>query len=94
MWRQGNEEGVWFRVQVHTSPQLLKDNAKDFRGLKRVEHYIYSGQYKYVVGRTQSFNEAKVGMKAMQAKGFTDAFIVAFENGVRIDLKEALKKVK
>jgi N-acetylmuramoyl-L-alanine amidase len=94
MWRQGSEEGVWFRVQVHTSPQLLKDNAKDFRGLKRVEHYIYSGQYKYVVGRTQSFNEAKVGMRAMQAKGFTDAFIVAYENGVRIDLKEALKKVK
>jgi N-acetylmuramoyl-L-alanine amidase len=94
MWRRGNDEGVWFRVQVHTSPHLLKDNAKDFRGLKRVEHYIYSGQYKYVVGKTQSFNEAKVGMKAMQAKGFTDAFIVAFENGVRIDLKEALKKVK
>ncbi len=93
MWRQGNDEGVWFRVQVHTSPQMLKDSAKDLRGLKRVEHYIYSGQYKYVVGRTQSFNEAKVGMKAMQAKGFTDAFIVAFENGVRIDLKEALKKV-
>jgi hypothetical protein len=30
----------------------------------------------------------------LKAKGFTDAFIVAFENGVRIDLKEALKKVK
>lgn len=94
MWREGNEEGIWFKVQVHTSPQLLKESAKDFKGLKRVEHYIYSGQYKYTVGRTQSFSEAKVGMKAMQTKGFADAFIVAFENGMRIDLKEALKKVK
>ncbi len=94
MWRQGEESGIWFKVQIHTSPQLLKESAKDFRGLKRVEHYIYNGQYKYVVGRTRSFSEAKLGMKAMQAKGFTDSFIVAFENGTRIDLKEALKKVK
>ena len=94
MWRQGPDEGIWFKVQIHTSPQLLKESAKDFKGLKRVEHYIYSGQYKYVVGKTQSFNEAKAGMKAMQSKGFSDAFIVAFENGKRIDLKEALKKVK
>jgi N-acetylmuramoyl-L-alanine amidase len=94
MWRQGDEKGIWFKVQVHTSPQLLKENANDFKGLKRVDHYIYGGQYKYTVGRSQSFNEAKLGMKAMQSRGFTDAFIVAFENGTRIDLKEALKKVK
>jgi N-acetylmuramoyl-L-alanine amidase len=94
MWRQGDDDGIWFKVQVHSSPQLLKENASEFKGLKRVDHYIYGGQYKYTVGRTQSFNEAKSAMKVMHENGFSDAFIVAFENGARIDLKEALKKVK
>jgi N-acetylmuramoyl-L-alanine amidase len=94
MWRQGSENGIWFKVQVHTSPQLLKDSAPVFKGLKRIEHYIYSGQYRYTVGRTQSFNEAKEAMKTMNLRGFEDAFIVAFENGARIDLKTALEKIK
>jgi N-acetylmuramoyl-L-alanine amidase len=81
-------------VQVYSGNKELKRNQPELKGLKKFDNYIYGGQFRYVVGNTQSFEEAKQNMKLMQQWGFTDAFIVAFENGERIDLKEALKKKK
>jgi hypothetical protein len=45
-----------------------------------------------MAGCTSSFQEAKSIQKKLREKGFTDAFIVAFENGQRIDLNEAIRK--
>ncbi len=94
IWREVERSGIWFKVQVYSGNKELKRNQPELKGLKKFDNYIYGGQFRYVVGNTQSFEEAKQNMKLMQQWGFTDAFIVAFENGERIDLKEALKKKK
>jgi len=94
IWRADEKSGIWFKVQVYSGNKELKRNQPELKGLKKFDNYIYGGQFRYVVGNTQSFEEAKQNMKLMQQWGFNDAFIVAFENGERIDLKEALKKNK
>jgi N-acetylmuramoyl-L-alanine amidase len=94
IWREGSKDGIWFKVQVYSANKELISNTPELMGLKKYDSYIYGDQYRYTVGNTESFEEAKQSMAAMQQKGFKDAFIVAFENGKRIDLKEALRKKK
>ncbi len=94
IWREGDKKGIWFKVQIYSSNKELKRNQPELKGLKKFDSYIYGGQFRYVVGNTQSFEEAKQNMKCMQQWGFTDAFIVAMQDGERMDLKEALKKKK
>jgi len=94
IWRDGDKKGIWFKVQIYSSNKELKRNQPELKGLKKFDSYIYGGQFRYVVGNTQSFEEAKQNMKCMQQWGFTDAFIVAMQDGERMDLKEALKKKK
>ncbi|MCC6600254.1 MAG: N-acetylmuramoyl-L-alanine amidase [Crocinitomicaceae bacterium] len=93
MWRN-IEKGVKFQVQILTSTKPVDKNSPDFRGLKRVEEYISGGTYKYLEGTSVSFNEAKKTQQYLREMGFKDAFIVAFENGRRIDLNEAIDKTK
>jgi len=50
--------------------------------------------YKYRVGSTSSYSEACLMRDTLRKNGFPDAFVVAFENGLRIPLESALKKAK
>lgn len=50
--------------------------------------------YKYRVGSTSSYSEACQMRDTLRKNGFPDAFVVAFENGLRIPLESALKKAK
>jgi N-acetylmuramoyl-L-alanine amidase len=95
IWREGAEEsGICFKVQFLTSPKLLKVNASELKRFSKTEYYIYNAEYRYTVGKTLSFEEAKANMRKVQDLGYKDAFIVAFENGKRIDLKDAIKRAK
>jgi N-acetylmuramoyl-L-alanine amidase len=95
IWRDGAEEsGICFKVQFLSSPKLLKLNATELKKFSRTEYYLYNAEYRYTAGKTLSFEEAKSNMRKVQALGFKDAFIVAFENGKRIDLKDAIKRAK
>jgi N-acetylmuramoyl-L-alanine amidase len=94
IWREGDANGIWFKVQVYSHQKSLTTNQPELKGLTKYEYYIYNGQYRYTVGRSQSLEEAKKNMKLMQDWGFSDAFIVAFDNGERMDLKEAIKRAK
>lgn len=92
-WRDGSD-GIRFKVQIHTSPTELSNSDPVFKGLLKKEWYKGGEQYKYTVGNTMSFQEAKACLYQMQKMGFKDAFIVAFEDGNRIELKQALAKGK
>ena len=50
--------------------------------------------YKYRVGSTPSYSEACRMRDTLRRNGFPDAFVIAFENGLRIPLESALKKTK
>jgi N-acetylmuramoyl-L-alanine amidase len=83
-------KGVKFQIQILTSAKSLKPDAPDFKGIKNVEEYTHNGIYKYLSGTTDSYAEAKVIRDKLIGFGFKDAFIVAFEDNVRIDLAKAV----
>ena len=64
-------------------------NSEKFHGLQ-VEEKIVNGTYKYFVGNTSSKTEADKLRKIMVEKGFNGAFVIAFKDGIRINIKEAL----
>jgi N-acetylmuramoyl-L-alanine amidase len=83
-------KGVKFQIQILTSAKRLQPTAPEFKGIKNVEEYTHNGVYKYLSGTTDSYAEAKVIRDKVIEFGFKDAFIVAFEDNIRIDLAKAV----
>jgi len=88
---KGNE--VVYSINVISSNEAI-DIGKTFKNETNVREYIESGRYKYAIGQYASLEEAIKGKETMKAKGYSLAFIVAFKNGKRISLKEALESAQ
>ena len=80
-----------FKVQVLSSGNPLESNSPRFKGLKNVWEYKDNGLYKYAIGNKRDIPSASTLQSELRQKGFNDAFVVAFQNGKRIPLKNALK---
>ena len=72
------------------SLQLPVDDAV-FKGLQGVDMYVENDLYKYTVGATPDFEEISQLRKTLLDR-FPQAFIVAFKNGKRCDLQEAIRE--
>lgn len=80
---------VVYKVQFLSSSKPLKEGAKELKGMTDYEYYVQNGVYRYTTGSLASVREATALQKEVRGKGFTDAFIVAFNNGERITLQKA-----
>ena len=80
---------VIYRVQILSSDKKLKSKDKRLKGLKNIYNYKHQGMYKYCTGEEILFSTANDLKIEMRAKGFKDAFIVAFKDNQRISLSEA-----
>ena len=85
------KQGVIFMVQIAASRKKLTKNNFSFRGLTNIEMKIIDNYYKYYNGSTSSITEIRKVLKTTRSIGFKDAFLVAFKNGTKISIKEALK---
>ncbi len=81
---------VHFKVQIATSSKRIELKSQNFNGMERVEEHKGQGLFKYTVGDEPSLEQARNVQKTCKERGFTGAFIVAFKNGERIDLQEAV----
>jgi len=84
------DKGVRYHIQILSSAIPLKSGDNQFKGIGKTIEYKQNGVYKYLVGTTDSYKEAKQMQEQMRDRGFKDAFIVAFENDKRIDLSKAI----
>ena len=50
------------------------------------------GLYKYTIGNKIDIQSASALQSELRKKGFSDAFVVAFKNGKRIPVREALRR--
>ena len=81
------EEGVIYKVQIASS---LKATNFDSVNHLMLDFFRVDSFYKYSIGKTNSLDEVKDLRKIAIAKGFKDAFIIAYLNGNKISLKEAI----
>lgn len=85
---------VLFRVQIETSSKKLQSNLDRFRGLN-IWEYAQDGLYKYTAGIFENdFKSANEFKNQMREQGFPHAFVVAFQNGERISIDQAIKLSK
>lgn len=82
-----------FKVQILTASSPLKKGDKRFKGIADVDYYKENGIYKYTCFETTDYNKACLERKKVQSK-FKDAFIVAFRNGEKMNINEAIKEFK
>jgi len=82
-----------FKIQILTSSGLLKAGDARFKGLKNVDSYKEGGIYKYTYASSTNYNEVLKKKKEITAK-FKDCFIIAFRNGVKMDVNEAIRLYK
>ena len=47
--------------------------------------------YKYMYGETADYNEAKQQLQEAKSKGYDTAFLIAFKNGEKISVQDALR---
>jgi len=85
-----NQE-IIFKIQIISSSTRLATNSPQFKDLKNVWEYKDNGLYKYTVGNQTDLKLASTLQSEFRRKGFNGAFVVAFKNGKRIPVREALK---
>lgn len=82
---------VVFRVQIETSEKKIPVTAEKFKGMD-VYEYIQDNLFKYTVGSfINDFKAASNYKNELREQGFQHAFVVAFQNGQRINLEKAIK---
>ncbi len=82
---------VEFKIQIAASKKYLDETNFNFKGLQNVESMFIDDYYKYYYGNTSDFLEIKKILSKVRKTGYKDAWVVAFKNGQRITIKEALK---
>jgi len=84
----GPGQGLYYSVQVGVYNRPLTSEAQ--LGLNElIEARTAKGQYRYASGKFSNIQEAKTRQQQAVAKGITDAYIVAYYEGKRIDLAQA-----
>ncbi|MGN0066644.1 MAG: N-acetylmuramoyl-L-alanine amidase [Bacteroides sp.] len=84
------DEELIFKVQIYTSSTKIATTNKRFQGVSRVEVYKEGKIYKYTAGTTANYDEALRTKRALE-KRFKGAFVIAFKQGKRTDIQQAIQ---
>lgn len=85
-----NNNTVYFKVQFASSDKEVDTKTK-YSNVSDVSFYKAGAVYKYTSGNYTSLNEATKQQTKLRELGYKDCFVIAFKNGVRIDINEAKK---
>ena len=87
------DEAPVFKVQILTSNVKLKSGSRQLKGRDDADFYKDGNIYKYTVGASTNYNEIYRLRKQLLSK-FPEAFIIAFKNGQRMDVQQAIREFK
>lgn len=82
-----------FKIQILVSSLNLKDGDAHLKGLTGCERYEENGMQKYTYGASENYNEIYRLRKQILVK-FPEAFIIAFKDGRKTDVNQAIKEFK
>ena len=83
-----------FKIQILASDKVIPQNSKQFKGLKPVSWYKENGMIKYTYAEDENYNKILQIKKNTVDPKFKDAFIIAFKNGTKININQAIKEFK
>lgn len=84
--------GIIFKVQIAAANKKIETTPSNFKGLKNVQMTTDGGNlFKYTYGETSDYETAKRNLDEAKKKGYTSAYLIAFKDGQKISVQEALK---
>lgn len=84
-------KGVIFKVQIAVSGTKLETVPQNFNGLNSISVEPVNNLYRYMYGEAESYDKAKNLLVQAKEKGYTTAFVIAFKDGKKVTVQEALK---
>lgn len=82
---------IVFKVQFATSDIALNLKHEKFSSISDADFYRVNNTLKYTSGKFSNLRDAQAHQNFLREKGFKDCFVIAMQNGQRIDLAEAKK---
>lgn len=83
-----------FKIQILASDKVIAKNSRQFKGLSPVDYYKENGMIKYTYAKDTDYNKIlRIKRKTVDPK-FKDAFIIAFKNGEKMNVNQAIKEFK
>lgn len=79
-----------FKIQLAASSNKIEPKSYNFKGLKNISIEKEGKLYKYFHGNTSDYNEAKKMAAVAKSKGYPDSFIVAYQNGKRVNVSQVI----
>ena len=77
-------------MQIAASSKVLALTKANFKGLKELSRQKSGSLYRYFYGQTKQYKTAeRLKQKAIKA-GYENAFLVAFKDGVKINISDAI----
>lgn len=83
--------GIVFKVQIFALNRSLRPGSQQFKGHKDVESYREGNVFKYTIGSSANYNDI-VKLRKSLMEDFPESFVIAFKNGQRIDINQALSE--
>ena len=77
---------IIYKVQISASKKRLELKSYNFKGLKNLSRIKQGSTYKYFYSSSGNLEEIKEKKKYARSKGFSNAYIVGFENGKLFDV--------
>jgi N-acetylmuramoyl-L-alanine amidase len=85
------DTSIIYKIQIVASSKAIDTKPSNFKGLNAISREREDGLFKYFYGNTSDFNITKTLEEEAIKKGYKSSFIVAFRDGKKISLNEALK---
>lgn len=79
-----------FKVQLAASSNKMDAKPYNFNGLTDIHREKEGKLYRYFYGNTSDYNEAKRMAEEAKSKGYPSSFIVAYQNGKRVNLSKVV----
>ena len=79
-----------FKVQIMASDTKLKKGDRRFKGVTDYDCYEENHMYKYTVGASTDYSAIYQQRKSLLSR-FPEAFIIAFRDGEKMDVREAIR---
>jgi N-acetylmuramoyl-L-alanine amidase len=89
--KEATSIGLVYKVQIGVSTKKVELQSKNFKGLEPISMDTNKRTYIYMFGDTSDYEVAKQLLKEAKAKGYQSAYLVAYKNGEKISIQEALK---
>lgn len=82
-----------FKLQIFVSDRILRKGDAHFKGETDYESFREGNLVKYTMGASSNYNEIYRLRKSLQEE-FPEAFIIAFKNGQKYDVNQAIREFK